>query len=205
VASICPKVTDQNNAANYGYNPAVAAIIDRLKEVLGGRCLPRALVVENGFVPCAVVETTRADAAGVEPCASRTGRTPVEMGSQLDTAVRKQLADSNLCGSGTGVDCNAFELCEINQLDGDARTRCLNEVQESDDGYCYVDPLPPPQGQMIGNETLVARCPDTQKRLLRFVGANGNTPVTGSITFVACVGAAFSDAEGDATQAGGGM
>ena len=33
VASICPKITDRNNPA-YGYNPAIAAIIERLKEQL---------------------------------------------------------------------------------------------------------------------------------------------------------------------------
>jgi len=60
VASICPKnpsSADPRNDPNYGYNPAVAAIVDRLKEALKGRCLPRALVVEDdGKVPCAVIE-----------------------------------------------------------------------------------------------------------------------------------------------------
>ena len=81
VASICPKNTTpakgDNNVltdANYGYNPAVAAIIERLKEALTVKCLPRPLdsghelctpevttdcttvAADVGKVPCAVVE-----------------------------------------------------------------------------------------------------------------------------------------------------
>jgi hypothetical protein len=45
VASICPKVVkatgDPASDPNYGYNPAVGAIIERLKEALKGKCLPR--------------------------------------------------------------------------------------------------------------------------------------------------------------------
>ncbi|HOU89701.1 MAG TPA: hypothetical protein PLU22_01585, partial [Polyangiaceae bacterium] len=46
VGSVCPKISTGDTAApGYGYNPAVRAIINRLKERLKGTCLPRALSV----------------------------------------------------------------------------------------------------------------------------------------------------------------
>ena len=66
VASICPKVieaADPNKPAadpNYGYNPAVSAILARLKTQLAGKCLPRTLKADDqGQVLCRVVEAQR--------------------------------------------------------------------------------------------------------------------------------------------------
>jgi len=64
VASICPKIPDDSTKPDYGYNPAVKAIIDRLKDALKGKCLPRPLVpvdheqddLVKGQVPCKVIE-----------------------------------------------------------------------------------------------------------------------------------------------------
>src|SRR5690606_16765319 len=44
VASICARNVTDPNAADFGYRPAIAAIVDRLKEQLGDRCLPRPLL-----------------------------------------------------------------------------------------------------------------------------------------------------------------
>src|SRR5262249_24429934 len=43
VASICPANTKDATAADYGYRPAVEALVERLKTKLKGQCLPRAL------------------------------------------------------------------------------------------------------------------------------------------------------------------
>jgi len=137
-------------------------------------------VDSDGFVPCVVVEATRV-ASNIPPCDQRPGRTPVELGAEVDVDARATLADSGHCGPGTGVDCSDFELCEIAQLDGAARDRCLNEVEESDDGFCYIDAF-----QEIGNPTLLGRCPESQQQLLRFVGANGGTPTPGAVTLIGC-------------------
>lgn len=198
VASICPKVTDpatvtggDQNAA-FGYNPAVAAIIDRLKEVLGGRCLPRQLVPdkETNLVPCAVVEATRNE----NPCDGAKGRG--EVAAAVVPAVHKQLAASGSCGGTTQIPCDSYNLCEILQLSGDAQQSCLNDINyppEGLPGYCYID-----AAQDIGNDQLLVGCPATEQRKLQFVGLN--TPASGSITFIACVGAAFTDEEGNATM-----
>lgn len=196
VASICPKVTDPNTVeggdqnAAFGYNPAVAAIIDRLKEVLGGRCLPRQLVPDDGQVPCAVVEATRTE----NPCDPALGRGPVN--DAVVPAVHKQLQASGSCGGTTQIPCDSYHLCEILQLTGDAQTACLNEIDYPTNlvpGYCYID-----EAQGIGNPQLLVGCPATEQRKLQFVGKD--TPLSGSITFIACVGAAFSDDKGDPNE-----
>ena len=57
VASVCPAQTNDVNKADYGYRPAIGAIIDRLKVALGGQCLPRQLTPdENGEVQCLILE-----------------------------------------------------------------------------------------------------------------------------------------------------
>jgi hypothetical protein len=66
VASICPKVLAEEQPG-YGYEPAVDAIIDRLKVALNARCLPRPLAVEagsSGELPCVVVEGAPPAASG---------------------------------------------------------------------------------------------------------------------------------------------
>ena len=71
VASICPKLTTSANPTqdpNYGYNPAVTGLVNRLKEALKGKCLPRAIahVTDPDGAPtppslaCEVIEAQKA-------------------------------------------------------------------------------------------------------------------------------------------------
>lgn len=181
VASICPKITGDKASASYGYNPAVAAIIDRLKDALKGQCLPRPLSADpdTGKVPCAVVEAT----SGADGCDCGTpGRSPAN--AQIDPAVRKQLAESGLCGGGSGIDCGSYCLCEITQHEGGDLQTCQTSVDPAGvaPGYCYVDAnLGEAQAEIVKD------CPATQKRLLRFAGG---IPAQGSVTFIACLGGA---------------
>jgi hypothetical protein len=208
VGSICPKKSDGDpSAAGFGYNPAVKAIVDRLKEKLGGTCLPRPLTVdaETGEVPCTVVEAkpiNPTDPAGNLDCAS-TGRR--EVSAEIQTAVQKQLEDNSFCGP-EGTACSSWKLCEIKQLvEPTDRDNCFfegNEYYQAGDGlleagYCYIDPAKGPaaggRGDGCTNESTescsnpnVLQCPAAGRRQLRFVGVN--TPVENSVTFVACVG-----------------
>lgn len=186
VASICPKVLTQGQPG-YGYEPAVDAIVDRLKVALAGRCLPRPLAVEageGGKLPCAVVEA----AASQGSCScNAAGRKPASADEQK--LVLKQLAERQSCGVPGTPSCSAssFCLCELAQSEGQALSDCLNqEAGSSAPGYCYVDPYgESPQG----NPALVANCDPTSRRLIRFVGPD--TPTPGATTFIACLGASL--------------
>lgn len=184
VASICPKVLTEGQPG-YGYEPAVDAIVDRLKVALSGRCLPRPLAVESedgGKLPCVVVEA--AESQGSCSC-NTAGRRPATAAQQ--SLVLKQLAERESCGVPGTPSCAAssFCLCELAQSEGAALADCLNKESGSDTpGYCYVDPYgDSPQG----NKALVANCDPTSRRLIRFVGPN--TPTPGATTFIACLGA----------------
>jgi hypothetical protein len=57
VSSICPIHVAEMGAGDplYGYRPAVAVIIDRLKNALTNQCLPEQLTVTQGQVPCLIL------------------------------------------------------------------------------------------------------------------------------------------------------
>lgn len=191
VASICPKHTQAAPGTlpeadpNYGYNPAVQAIVDVFRERFGGQCLPRALPVEpDGSVPCAVVEVLPHRAGETCGCDASKGRLPLDAGNaELLTAVRKQLVEEQQCGGVTGIDCRDFCACKLAPLEGDALEACRAGSEDPNIyGYCYVDPE-----NGLGAESLVRECAPEQKRLLRYMGTG--VPANGSVLFTACLGA----------------
>ncbi len=99
VASICPKVSEPaagtaaDSDPNYGYNPAVAAIIDRLRGKLKGRCLPRAIQTDPAThqVLCTMIEAKESSC----DCSAE-GRGPAN--PDLAPAVQRELAASGHCG-----------------------------------------------------------------------------------------------------------
>ncbi len=201
VASICPKVSKAADKADasYGYNPAVTAIIDRLKVALGGRCLPRKLTPSKGTdadgnpvppsVPCKVIEARKLKDG--ETCGCGPLRAPGVVGADPDTeklasAVRAALQKKGSCN--TAAECDAFCLCGITQLAGNAGCEVDESPPPALAGYCYID-----QAQKIGNPALVSACPASEKRKLRFVGAN--TPAAGATTFIACAGASADESD----------
>lgn len=191
VASICARNVDVEARPDFGYRPAVDAIVDRLKERLGDRCLPRGLLTEaDGSVPCTLVETVpRPD----EPCACDERIARVRPNARVEALVREELAREN--GQPCGADdpsCARACLCEVLQVQ-DANpnpTEALRICREDEnasqvEGWCYVADT---GTQQIGNPELVAECPATQRQILRFVGGGLGDNTT---TFVACKGASF--------------
>ena len=78
-----------------------------------------------------------------------------------------------------------MKLCAIKE----AGPACLvNTEDQPDVGWCYVDPE---DGQ--GSEALVEHCPSNQRRMLRFVDPDRNTPVHGGTVLIACLGADVSE------------
>ncbi len=150
VASICAKQTDDSSAADYGYKPAVQAIIDRLKQRLSNQCLARPLHPDaSGQVQCVVLEATPKGPSGCSCGAAR------EAVSATDPVVLAAIErDETVSG-----DC----FCEITQTHGAELTSCQESVTEPSgvDGWCYVDATVIPN---VGNEQIVAECPSTERR-----------------------------------------
>jgi hypothetical protein len=182
VASICPKVLTLGQPG-YGYEPAVDAIVERLKAVLlDGRCPPRPLAVEQGLdgdLPCVVVEALEAQAG----CGcTATGRTPAS--AAASKLVQDQLRDAKACDSPMTPACSSYCFCEIAQAKGANLEHCLNNPGESGTpGYCYIDPFGSPP---VGDAELVKDC-GSSKRKIRFVGPD--TPTPGAPAYIACLGA----------------
>lgn len=189
-ASICPSNLADKSAADYGYRPAIGAIIDRLKEKLKGHCLPRILApchdsndscvpgVEEGQVPCAILEVT-SSSDGTCNCDQAGHATP-----PAEYITPEVLASRpNAC------------VCEIKQLSGQDLTSCQQDATlpaSTQDGWCYVDP-----GQGSGNPELVAKCLPSQQRIIRFANNSGQTPANNSVVFYTCQEGAFNPAAGN--------
>ena len=183
VASVCPKQVNDPMASDFGYRPAVGAIIDRLKTKLGGQCLPRTLTPDkDGHVPCLILEARKQD--GACNCDPNQARLPLsdehkqaEAAAQADPLYATQKW-------------NCF--CEIEQTSGDSQKACQNDTDPNPvvapgntavNGWCYVDATTAP---ITGNPKLVANCPDTEQRLIRFVGNGKGAP--GATLFITCSG-----------------
>ena len=193
VASICPKTLKSGDPA-YGYQPAMDAIGWQMGNgAMRQLCMPRALDVETdpasdeyGQVPCVIAETTAANERGCS-CADEPGRRPLDAAAAQ--TVRRQLKQSGACGNAGQPSCDDVCLCEIEQLSGAALTSCLSESATPSDifGFCYVDPSLIDDADLRQSaEELVAACPATQKRMLRFMGED--LPANGSRVWLACGG-----------------
>jgi hypothetical protein len=199
VASICPKVTDAADPAadpDYGYNPAVAAVIERLKEQIAVKCLPRQLEVDgDGQVPCRVIEAGRPDAQSgtCAPC-DTAGRKALG-DSPVVGNVRDQLEGAGYCGVPGTPACKDYCLCEVEQFSGANLGRCQGSAEPLSDaqGFCYVDGVPhgtelATDDQVLQRAASVSKCPATQRRVLRF---SSEVPARGSVAYIACMGEAI--------------
>ena len=197
VASICPKevqaVGDQASDPNYGYNPAVGAIIERLKVALQGKCLPRPIETnEQGQVLCAVIEAQK---SGCDCTTPGNGRAAVTDPS-LVKAVQTQLQATGSCGNAGQAPCTDWCQCEIKQEVNTAAnpdlTTCQSNQQPSQPGYCYIDKNAKNAGAApAAVDSALAKCPPNQQQLLHFVDADSThkTPAQGAVAFIACLGA----------------
>ncbi len=218
VASICPKNIAPANGRteatdpDYGYNPAVAAIVQRLKEALTVKCLPRPLAPDttgssdpnagdynpdNGKVPCAVVEVRPApqDSNGsyttCQECNPQLGRTPLTgERAKVVGAAKEYLRQNGICGGASEIACEDECFCELNQFTGTELRACQTGGTTNTPGYCYVDPAAVDPGDtelLDGENNLVKGCQPTARRILNFVG--DNIPAKDGLAFIACIGA----------------
>lgn len=187
VGSVCPAQLDNTNGADYGYRPAIGAIIDRLKTVLGGQCLPRTLTPDDEKqVSCLILEARNSQGQCNCEDPKTPGRAAVPPEDARFAAVEEVLALD--VATVSGWDC----VCEIQQLQGteegspaDAcRTNVNDNVESGGEpvhGWCYVDP-----SIRLGDPAIVADCPSTERRKIRFT--NKGEAQQGATLFITCSG-----------------
>ncbi len=188
-ASICAEnTTGDTTAPDYGYNPAVSTIIERLKEKLGGQCLSRKLTPDDeGLVQCLVIEAYTADSCDCSADIGRAEITPELEGKPNPKYNAVKLAQEDPVAGDDSWNC----FCEIKQLTQEQpaeREACLNDLDPASDaqgdGWCYIDgaSLPP-----VGNKDLIPEtCAESEQRVMRFVG--DAEPRPNATAFITCAG-----------------
>jgi hypothetical protein len=159
VSSICPQdVVDNANMNDplYGYRPAVAAIIDRLKTELTTKCLPHKLTVNSdGSVPCLLLvqmPTGGMTAGGTcknPMCPAKQGVTDLRNDPTFQAGQGQTVLDQ-FCDQqeatykgkpGAPGDPALQSVCELKQLTPMANPNDFNAgscAASKDPGWCYV-------------------------------------------------------------------
>jgi hypothetical protein len=188
VASICARNLKDKNAQDYGYRPAVDAIVDRLKEALTGKCLPRTLTPDpkTNEIPCSIIEVRPIPMGGQPNCDAVPGRETPPPG--VVDPVRARLRQIGFCGVPNKPSCEAGQslyFCKIKESNGPT-SNCNQNEAPNDVGWCYVDPTAPHHEN--DDPSLVAKCPATQQRIIRFVDPMNDTPAHDATVLIACFG-----------------
>src|SRR6185369_2551832 len=150
------------------------------------RCLPRSLPERQpasaGQVSCLIAEFK----AGSCDC-TQAGRTALS--AAYLPALEQKLMTSGVCGGTSGVSCDTFCGCEIQQTAGADLDACQNDLTPAStaNGFCVIDLMHTDENGApapLGNPALVSQCPANDKRLLRFV--NAGQPAPDSTLFIGC-------------------
>ncbi len=168
VSSICPIDVAEKMPGDplYGYRPAVAVIVDRLKNALTNQCLPESLAqASDGSVPCLILVQLPAGSAGpggtcknpncdptkglIGPNQYISGKAP--SGTTFDPTVLDSFCDAqeaayqqevSAAGSSKGITDPATQpVCAFYQLTSQTNAADFKNnscVGASDSGWCYV-------------------------------------------------------------------
>jgi hypothetical protein len=104
----------------------------------------------------------------------------------LSDAVWRLFSESRTSGGAGSLPdaCANWCICELTQLSGDALRACRTDPNvDSPPGYCYVDAENDP-----ASNALLATCPASQKRALRFLDHTGPTGADQGRWFLMCAG-----------------
>ncbi len=166
-ASLCPIQLDNPDAADYGYRPAVAAIVDRLKNALTTQCLPQKLVRDaEELVPCLVLaqlgeETDTCERYGLEKPKDEI----------LKVFLEQQKAESGNVGEG-GLDLSRLPVCVVPQRKVARGETCR---EESNKVWCYVE------NDVASGRSPAGRCPQA------LIFAAGTADLAGARFSLQCI------------------
>jgi hypothetical protein len=171
VSSLCPIQLTDPNAPTYGYRPAVAAIIDRLKNALTTQCLPQKLREVNAAtepVPCLVLAqlsepTDKCETYGLKPPKKEI----------LDVFLQQQRAETGNAGDG-GLNLAALPVCEIPQA-SPAVPRGETCKDSTEKTWCYVENDP------ANKKSPAGRCPQA------LIFSSGTADLVGARFSLQCI------------------
>jgi hypothetical protein len=133
-ASICPIDTRDKASADYGYNPAVNSIVDRLRERLTAQCLPRPLTRDDqGQVSCLMLEVL-----------PEAGKSCADIGQEVPEAdIERLFRDQK---KKDGVVLGKGSVCKIRQAVVSDGKGCQEGVtadgKDASRSWCYVTNKP---------------------------------------------------------------
>jgi hypothetical protein len=160
--SICPAQLSDPSGEDYGYIPAISAILHQLRKPLRGPCMQDVLPMSDGRVACSVIEVHNDPAC---LCNNEPGRT-----AATSDLITPEMRSKGSC------------FCEILQLKDAALDVCkTSPVLTDPNGWCYVDPAQDSEASC----DVVRFCPADQKRKIRFNNTNSE-PRPGATTFLRC-------------------
>ena len=148
VSSICPIDVNDNASQDdplYGYRPAVASIIDRLKTALGSQCLPQKLTPDaNGQLPCSILAQLPTASDPSDPQADCTNGKfpglsapdPAILAGFLESQEEAWLANGGDAGP-AGPDPRTLPTCEVNELAASQLVAGSCKTSSAL-GWCYV-------------------------------------------------------------------
>lgn len=130
-ASLCATQLTEPERDDYGYRPAMRAILTRFETGLQA-CLPRALVrdAEDGPVPCLVVATLQDE--GPDTDCARFGLAPPK--PALLAQMRERIAENE------GPAAARHPICELPQVTVPRGQTCRHDDERM--GFCYAEDAP---------------------------------------------------------------
>ncbi len=187
VSSLCPIDVSDNATGddpNYGYRPAVATIINRLKNALTNQCLPEPLAAGTGgsaAVSCLILVQMPATNGGtcLNPTCTGNGLSVPESAVLTQFCATAEATYTSNGGKSSGLqDPAAQSVCVLQQLvptgtsspgvlaSGADFTNGSCESETTDPGWCYVtnanacaQAIAFPPGSPPAGATAILRCP----------------------------------------------
>ena len=185
---------DSGTAGTGGSSTVTNVYISSIRVTPGTpNCLPRPLTVStDGTIAagCSLIEA-RATAPDCS-CDTAHGRVLLPTGSPVPASTREFLHNESACDQTGQAACADFCFCALVEFSGNEQHVCQTSVADpgTQYGFCYLDDQYDLNGDGTPDVTpeLLAACPASSKRTLRFMGAG--VPAPDAMLFVACLGVA---------------